>query len=60
MNLHDSKALFPELELNTELSRAYIGQCNTLCYSEYLPFDEVLGLFTSVRDFLRLDIEEEE
>ena len=58
MNLHESKALFPDAELKASLSMAYIEQCDTLCYGEYLPFDKLLDMFRSVRDSLRVELEE--
>lgn len=60
MDLHESKALFPEGELRSQLGKAYAEQCKSLCYGKHPSFDEVLGQFEDARSLLRVNLDEDE
>lgn len=57
MNLHDSRALFPDGELRESLSAAYLQEAQTLCYGWFPAFDEVLSGFERIRSLLKVDLE---
>jgi hypothetical protein len=60
MDLHESKALFPDSVLRVELGKAYAEQCKTLCYGDHPSFDDVLGLFEGARSSLQVNLDDDE
>lgn len=57
MNLHDSRALFPDDGLRGKLMAEYNREAGTLCYGPYPDFDDVLKAFTDIRGFLNVNVD---
>jgi Nucleotidyl transferase AbiEii toxin, Type IV TA system len=58
MNLDGSPALFPDRALQKRLETEYQAECAILCYGKFPTFTEVLATFDSIRDRLRVSMED--
>jgi hypothetical protein len=57
MNLHDSRALFPDGGLRGKLMAEYNREAGTLCYGPYPDFDDVLKALADIRGFLNVNVD---